>query len=34
MIAKRSNGYVSSLYTQIKYKSITAYIENKTKRGT
>ena len=30
MITKISKGYVSYLYAPIKYKSITAYIKNKT----
>ena len=29
MIIKRSKVYVTYLYTQIKYKSITVYIKNK-----
>ena len=33
MITKRSNGYVLYLYTQVKYKSITIYINNKTGGG-
>ena len=33
MISKRSKGYVTYLYTQIKYKSIIVYIYNKTGGG-
>ena len=33
MITKRSKGYVSHLYAQIKYKSKTFYINNKTRRA-
>ena len=33
MITKRSKGYAPYLYTQIKYKSITACIKSKTVRG-
>ena len=34
MITKRWKGYVSYLYTWIKYKSITVYNENETGGGT
>ena len=33
MITKRSNAYVTYLYTQIKYKSIPVYINNKKGGG-
>ena len=33
MITKRSKVHVSYLYTWMKYKSITVYIENKTGGG-
>ena len=32
MITRRSEVYVSYLYTQLKYKGITAYIKNKKGR--
>ena len=32
MINRRSKGYVSYLYTQRKWKSITVYVNNKTGR--
>ena len=33
MIIKRSKVYVTYLYIQIKYKSITVYVNNKTRGG-
>ena len=34
MITKKSKGYVPHLHTQIKYKSITIYMKNKTGEET
>ena len=33
-MTKKSKGYVPHLYTQIKYKSITTYMKNKTGEET
>ena len=34
MVIKRSNGYVSYLYTWIMYKSKIVHIKNRTRKGT